>query len=227
MSKIISFLSFLILLSTSVYAEQDTLCSRVADELHEGDLIFLDIDNILFEQVAVATKTWTSHVGVAIYNEGWFVVESAVLFSRETPLCKYLARTQDERVEVRRLKEFLSSRHLEDLKSELSSQMGIMYDIGFDYDSQGLFCSKLVFNTYKNVLGIEVGEIKTFRMILGENSQSDLTIWQVWFLGNIPWDRRTVTPRDQLIDDDFFTVFQNGDLRSTFSTAEKRSGKIP
>ncbi len=200
-------LSFI--LSVQVFASSDSACTKVASELREGDLIFLDIDSVIFEQVAVATLTWTSHVGVAVYEEGWYVAESALLKSRKTPLCKYLSRTQEERFEVRRLKNSLSEAKLQELKDYLNSRMGIFYDTGFDYDSSQLFCSKLVYDAFQNI-GISVGEIKTFTQVLGENPEGSLTFWQFWFLGSIPWDRRTVTPKDQLIDDDFFTVLSHG-----------------
>ena len=211
MTKIIVLFLFFFTANSSSANSKD-LCAQVAEHLGEGDLVFLDIDNKIFENVAVATQTWTSHVGIAVYNEGWYVVESAVLFSRETSLCEYLSRTEDERVEVRRLRKTLTQSQIEAVKEELASQMGIMYDTGFDYDANGLFCSKLVYDTFKNVLGIEVGEIKTFRQILGENPNGSLTFWKLWFLGFIPWERRTVTPKDQLVDPEFFTVFQHGDL---------------
>ncbi len=198
-----------IVLSVQVFASSNSTCTHVASQLIEGDLIFLDIDSVIFEQVAVATLTWTSHVGVAVYEEGWYVAESALLKSRKTPLCKYLSRTQDERFEVRRLKKSLSATKLQDLKDYLNSRMGIFYDTGFDYDSSLLFCSKLVYDAFLNI-GITVGEIKTFTQVLGENPEGSLTFWQVWFLGSIPWDRRTVTPKDQLVDDDFFTVLSSG-----------------
>ncbi len=200
-------LSFI--LSIQVFASSDSTCTKVASQLNEGDLIFLDIDSVIFEQVAVATLTWTSHVGVAVYEEGWYVAESALLKSRKTPLCKYLSRTQDERFEVRRLKNLLSATKLQNLKDYLNSRMGIFYDTGFDYDSSQLFCSKLVYDAFLNI-GITVGEIKTFTQVLGENPEGSLTFWQFWFFGSIPWDRRTVTPKDQLVDNDFFTVLSHG-----------------
>jgi hypothetical protein len=203
------FFLFSLILSVQVFAGSDSLCTKVASELNEGDLIFLDMDSVIFEQVAVATLTWTSHVGVAVYEEGWYVAESALLKSRKTPLCKYLSRAQEERFEVRRLKQYLSVSALENLKEYLDSQMGIFYDTGFNYDSTQLFCSKLVYDAFLNI-GITVGEIKTFKQVFAENPEGSLTFWQVWFLGSIPWDRRTVTPKDQLVDDDFFTVLSSG-----------------
>lgn len=196
------------ILSLQIFASSNSICTKVASHLKEGDLVFLDIDSVIFEQVAVATQTWTSHVGVVVYEEGWYVAESALLKSRKTPLCKFLSRTQDERFEVRRLKNALTEAQLQDLKEYLNSRMGIFYDTGFNYDSGQLFCSKLVYDAFQNI-GITVGSIKTFEQIFGENPNGSLTFWKWWFLGRIPWERRTVTPKDQLVDDDFFTVLSS------------------
>jgi hypothetical protein len=194
---------FIFLMSFQSSADVDPLCQ-------EGDLIFLDMDSVIFEQVAVATQTWTSHVGIAVFDEGWQVVESALLVSRKSSLCKYLARTEDGRFAVRRLNSYISPHKMIELKDYLSEQMGVPYDTGFDYDeADSLFCSKLVYNAFADVLNVEVGEIKTLQMIFDENPNGSLTFWKWWFLGSIPWDRRTVTPKDQLIDDDFWTVLQS------------------
>jgi hypothetical protein len=187
---------------------QASLCDKVADHLQEGDLVFLDMDSVIFEQVAIATQTWTSHVGVAVYDEGWYVVESALIFSRQTPLCSYLKRTQDQRFAIRRLKRDLTASQLAELKDYLSAQMGVLYDTGFNYDSERLFCSKLVYEAFQTI-GIEVGQIKTLRDLFNENPEGSLTFWKWWFLGSIPWERRTITPKDQLIDSDFFTVLSS------------------
>ncbi|MDZ8400004.1 hypothetical protein SND00_23815, partial [Escherichia coli] len=41
---------------------------------------------------------------------------------------------------------------------------------------------------------IPVGEIETFGELLNSNPNAKLTFWKFWFLGSIPWERKTVTP---------------------------------
>ncbi|EJA7649045.1 TPA: YiiX/YebB-like N1pC/P60 family cysteine hydrolase, partial [Escherichia coli] len=55
-------------------------------------------------------------------------------------------------------------------------------------------CSKFVFDIYKEALCIPVGEIETFGELLNSNPNAKLTFWKFWFLGSIPWERKTVTP---------------------------------
>ena len=51
-----------------------------------------------------------------------------------------------------------------------------------------------VFDIYKEALCIPVGEIETFGELLNSNPNAKLTFWKFWFLGSIPWERKTVTP---------------------------------
>ncbi len=52
----------------------------------------------------------------------------------------------------------------------------------------------LFFDIYKKALCIPVGEIETFGELLNSNPNAKLTFWKFWFLGSIPWERKTVTP---------------------------------
>ena len=64
----------------------------------------------------------------------------------------------------------------------------------FKSESSRQFCSKFVFDIYKEALCIPVGEIETFGQLLNSNPNAKLTFWKFWFLGSIPWERKTVTP---------------------------------
>ncbi|MBY0316755.1 MAG: hypothetical protein K2Q26_14635 [Bdellovibrionales bacterium] len=202
-------ITFTFLISINLHASNNSpeLCNKVASYLKEGDIVFLDIDSFVFEAVAAATQTWTSHVGIAtLVNNQWVMVESTLPTSRKTPLCDYLDKTQNDHFAVRRLKGGMSPADLSRLKSYLDTQMGILYDTGFDYNSTRLYCSKLVYQSFYFVLNKEIGSIKAFQKLLDENPQGDTSFWKWWFLGSVPWERLTVTPKDQLIDSDLETV---------------------
>ncbi|MDZ9592287.1 YiiX/YebB-like N1pC/P60 family cysteine hydrolase, partial [Escherichia coli] len=47
---------------------------------------------------------------------------------------------------------------------------------------------------HQEALCIPVGEIETFGELLNSNPNAKLTFWKFWFLGSIPWERKTVTP---------------------------------
>ncbi len=80
------------------------------------------------------------------------------------------------------------------LVEKVPGRLNKLYHTGFKYESSRQFCSKFVFDIYKEALCIPVGEIETFGELLNSNPNAKLTFWKFWFLGAIPWDRKTVTP---------------------------------
>lgn len=51
-----------------------------------------------------------------------------------------------------------------------------------------------MFDIYKEALSIPIGDVETFEELLNSNPNAKLTFWKLWFLGSIPWERKTVTP---------------------------------
>lgn len=192
------------------------LCDRVQTVLREGDLLFLEMDYEIFQKVARLSGGWTNHVGIAFIDDkgGWVVGESRVPFVRFTSLCDYVERTPNGRFAVRRLNPALGSVDTEAayrLWSFVYANKGQRYDLGFDYDSNQQFCSKLVAQAYKKVMKVEVGVIQTLQSLFdaakdNPDVQDDLTFWKAWYFGSIPWEQRTITPQSQYVDPDFMTV---------------------
>ncbi|MCX4026265.1 hypothetical protein H0A36_20835 [Endozoicomonas sp. SM1973] len=185
----------------------DELISIVNNNIKEGDLLFISIRSPLYKQVAKTTNTWVSHVGIALFENGqWVVAESAVPFSRKTPLNKYINRTVGTQLSIRRLNQPLSEEQLSGIKSSINKRLGILYHLGFKYDSKLQFCSKFVHEVFSESLSIQLGKIETFNELLKSNPSTNLTFWRLWYLGRIPWQRETVTPYSQLIDEQMYTV---------------------
>lgn len=186
-----------------------TLCQQLEPLLAEGDLVFLDIDFLLFKKVAEATLTWTSHVGIALKDENdeWIVAESTTPLSKKSKFCDFIARTDSNHVAIRRLNHNFTADEITRIKEAVDERMGVFYDLGFNYDSKRLFCSKLVYQVFLQALSVEVGDLQTMRELLDENPDGDVGFWRWWYLGRIPWERRTVTPKSQLVDKKFRTVW--------------------
>lgn len=183
-------------------------CQAVQQELQEGDIVFTRIDNWLYRKVADATKAWTTHVGIAIKEDGkWLVAESTIPLSKKTGICKFLNRTANGRYSVRRLgPDYAGQLDLVKMKAAIEAGMYRPYDLHFNYDSSWLFCSKFVFDVYKQASGLEVGRIETLGDLRANNPDGDQTFWEYWFLGRVPWEQRTVTPQSQYDDAKLMTV---------------------
>lgn len=186
----------------------DQLEQQVRDSLKEGDILFISINSFLYKQVAQGTGSWCSHVGFAVQEQGeWFVLESAVPVVRRSPLRKFLSKTCNNEVAIRRLKSGVVPEQIERLKAEADKRMGRLYHLGFKYDSERQFCSKFVHECFRDGLGIKLGKVETLEVLLEQNPQASVGFWRAWYFGFIPWQRRTLTPASQLSDEALETVF--------------------
>jgi len=172
---------------------------HVTEDLQIGDIVFIRVANFLYRRVADATCSWISHVGMIHRHDGneWIIAESGVPRSRFCPLTRFLRRSQGGRCAVMRLRTPLDATAQRRLQEEAGRRMGQRYHLGFDLDSGRQFCSKFIYEVYKDALGVPSGTIMSFRELLDRNPTSPLTFWKFWFLGRIPWDRRTITPQSQ------------------------------
>lgn len=161
-----------------------------------GDIVFTCIGTRLFGQISAASQCWSNHVGIVIGHNGedYLVAESRVPLSTVTTLSRFIRRSSGRRYAVRRLAGGLTAEQKLSLVEKVPGYLHKFYHTGFKYDSSRQFCSKFVFDIYKEALCIPVGEIETFGELLNSNPSAKLTFWKFWFLGTIPWDRKTVTP---------------------------------
>lgn len=190
-------------------------CKDVIEVLQEGDLVFTSNRSYVFRQVEKDTLSWTSHVGIAFkHGATWMVYESKVPLSKISYICDFINRSKDERVAVTRYSSALTSEQVGLLKFASAQQLNIRYDLGFEYlDSKSMFCSKYVYNAYQTI-GIEIGQLETLGSLLLRNPEANMSFWKTWFLGQVPYDRLTITPASQLIDPKFLTIYTSYSVRS-------------
>jgi hypothetical protein len=179
-------------------------------DLQVGDIVFIRVANFLYRRVAQATNSWTSHVGMLVGREDseWMVAESAVPLSRYCPLSRFLRRSEGGRCAIMRLKSPLDSTAPGRLQAEAARRMRHWYHLGFDLDSRQQFCSKFVYEIYREALGVSIGTVQSFRDLIEKNPESPLAFWKMWFMGRIPWDRRTITPGTQYESDLLQPVYE-------------------
>lgn len=173
----------------------------------DGDIIFTSVPNYLYQCVEKATVSRTSHVGILFNIKGrWMVAESRVPRSCYTPLEDFVARSRQSWFSIKRYRDGLTATQAEALKSCCDEQMNRWYHLGFKYASDRQFCSKFVFDAYQVAVGVQVGELKTFRELLAKNPEAPTLFWRCWYFGFIPWQRVTVTPASQFEDSQLVTV---------------------
>lgn len=167
-----------------------------SDKYEVGDIVFTTIGTRLFGQISEASQCWCNHVGIIIGHDGsdYLVAESRVPLSTTTTLTRFIARSACHRFAIKRLKGGLDESQKKALIEQVPSRLHKLYHTGFNYDSSRQFFSKFVFDIYKHALSINVGDIESFSKLLSVNPNAKLTFWKFWFLGSIPWERKTVTP---------------------------------
>lgn len=183
--------------------------AALASQLQVGDLIFIRVPALPFREVAAATASWTNHVGIVVAANGAEpeVAESTFPLSKRGGLTRFLARSEDGRVEVSRLNAPLSPAQQQTLVLAAQQRMGVFYDTGFDLHSRRQFCSRFVHEVVQQATGIEVGRVETFGAMLAQNPDTKLGFWRLWYFGRIPWQRETVTPASVLNSAQLHAVF--------------------
>jgi hypothetical protein len=186
-----------------------TPISELENALRTGDIVFTRIPGFPFRQIADATGTWTNHVGIVVgFNSaGAVVAESRVPLSRRTRFANFVRRSADGRVAVLRLPRPLSDAEILRLGQAMRCRLGRLYDTGFNLRSRRQFCSRFVREVLQESTGAEIGEITTFRELLERNRGADLRLWRMWYFGNIPWERTTVTPESLYTSPSLNVVF--------------------
>ena len=182
------------------------------EPLQSGDLAFISVRSPFYRQVAATCGSWDSHVGI-IFREpdgSLVVAESRVPLSCYTTLDCFLARSAGGRFCIRRLRTGLTPEQVHRLRAEADRRMGKIYHLGFDFDSNRAFCSKLVYESFRDALGLEVGRLETFQELFRRNPAAPMGFWRLWFLGFIPWQRRTVTTTSQLRSPHWQTILAAG-----------------
>lgn len=178
-------------------------------QLEVGDVVFIRIPSQPFTKVSDTTSSWTNHVGIVSNVSGAepMIAESRVPLSGESGWSNFVKRSDAGRVAVARLNVPLDERQQGNLKKALAARRGILYDTGFDLRSPRQFCSRYVREVLDEATGVKLGEVENFATLLQRNPNADQTFWRMWYFGNIPWQRETVTPASLLRDDRLVVYF--------------------
>jgi Permuted papain-like amidase enzyme, YaeF/YiiX, C92 family len=186
-----------------------TNLKQLASLLEVGDAVFIHVPVLLFKKISSTTASWTNHVGIVVDVSGKepIIGESRVPFSGTTTLSRFVGRSDAGRVEVRRLNTALTVQQKKDVLLAAKKRAWIFYDLGFNLHSKRQFCSRYVREVLEEATGISVGEVENFKTLLNKNPNADLKFWKIWYFGNIPWTRETVSPGSLLQSEAMYTLF--------------------
>ena len=142
-----------------------TEVKKLADqhEIKNGDLIFQTSLSGQSKAIQLATKSKYSHCGL-IYKDGNdFYVFEAIQPVKRTPLDKWIARGQDGKYVIKRLKnadQVLTPTTLTKMKQVGDQFKGKNYDLTFEWSDDKIYCSELIWKIYQRATGIEIGKLE-------------------------------------------------------------------
>ncbi|OFZ51718.1 MAG: hypothetical protein A2428_14155 [Bdellovibrionales bacterium RIFOXYC1_FULL_54_43] len=197
-------------------ARSESLCPVLSSLVQTGDIVFIEIDNFFLTRVARILGGWANHLGIVIgeKHEGFTVAESTIPVSRTSALCKFLKRSTNGLVAIRRYSGPIGPDENARIKAEALARVGVLYDLKFNFDTKRQYCSKFVHEVFKFALNVELGIIETLgelheRAKTSPTYDDDMTFWKIYFTGEIPDEQRIITPESLYRDDQLISVFDN------------------
>jgi hypothetical protein len=133
----------------------------------DGDLIFQKSASSQAAALEEATESPWTHVGILFRNgKDWVVAEGSEPV-RIIGLNQFVRKGKNKEYRVYRHQALESGKGLEQqvdaLKLVISPMLGLPYDIYFEWADDRIYCSELVFKSFQEALGIEVGRMQKFR----------------------------------------------------------------
>ena len=135
-------------------------------EIKNGDLIFQTSLSGQSKAIQLATKSKYSHCGIIFKDGNDYFVFEAIQPVKRTPLYKWIARGQEGKYVIKRLKnadQVLTPTTLAKMKAVGDEFNGKNYDLTFEWSDDKIYCSELIWKIYQRATGIEIGKLEKLK----------------------------------------------------------------
>lgn len=154
MKKVLIILSILLCAAALPFSSMltETLTAQtlpIKAEVKEGDVIFQTSQSEQSPLIQIGTRSKITHCGIIVMRKGEPYVLETLRTLVLTPLDKFIARGKDG-------KYWLKRSDKENINIKYAHYLGKTYDLAFSFDNNIYYCSELVYDIYKNQLGIEL-----------------------------------------------------------------------
>lgn len=132
---------------------------NLLNKIQEGDMVFQTSQSKQCEAVRIATNSKFSHCGIVFIEKGKKYVLEAVQPVKYTPLEDWITHGKENHFVVTRIKnasKILNAQTLQRMKAYGNSLNNKDYDLYFEWSDDKIYCSELIWKTYKNGAGIEL-----------------------------------------------------------------------
>jgi permuted papain-like amidase YaeF/Yiix C92 family enzyme len=173
----------------------------------EADIIFQSLPKMdLVEAIEGVTKSPYSHVGILIKkNDSWYVRE-AIIDVHDTPLFRWIIRGRLNEFAVFRLKRKWQST-IPDFINATEKYMGRPYDVKYELDDTKIYCSELVYKSFKDATNKNLGKLVALGNMNWQPYEDTIKKYEE---GEPPLDRLMVSPRHLSESEYLQKVFSNG-----------------
>ena len=179
----------LILPFGSMVTEVMAVQTEPITDVREGDVIFQTSQSQQSSLIQIATRSKITHCGVIVMKNGKPYVLETLKTLVVTPLDKFIDRGKGG-------KYWLKRPNKENIKIKYGNYLGKPYDLAFKFDNGKFYCSELVYDIYKNQLGIDLCEPKKVNdyLILGTDKLPQIE--KAMKKRGITKEQYAVAPRD-------------------------------
>ncbi|MBC9933252.1 YiiX family permuted papain-like enzyme [Chitinophaga qingshengii] len=163
---------------------------------HAGDVIFQESMSDLSTAIKEATHSKYSHCGIILPKDGQLYVYEAVQPVRYTLLKDWIARGRKGHYVIKRLKNansVITPATVEKMVEAGKKYNGKDYDFYFGWSDERMYCSELVWKIYKEVTGLELGELQQLKDFDLNNAAVKQQMKQIY--GNkVPLTEQIISP---------------------------------
>ncbi len=156
-----------------------------------GDVVFQSLGGgPLIEMIEGCTKSDYSHCGLVAQKDGKWVVVEAIGPVREIPLTEWIHNGRKDGFAAYRLKGPYAAKADAFVKAAYKF-MGKPYDIRYRLDDEKIYCSELVWKSFRKATGEELGKLMKLKEL--DWKPHEALIRQLEN-GDIPLEREIITP---------------------------------
>lgn len=182
-------------------------------EFQNGDIIFQTSLSPQSKAVQLATNSKYSHCGLIFKkeddNKNWYVLE-AIQPVKYTLLDEWIARGKNGHFIVKRLisDPMLPKPRLTKLRTNAEKYLGKDYDLAFEWTDNKIYCSELIWKTYKETTGLEIGNLQQLRDFNLSNNLVRSKLRERY--GNkIPLNETVISPQSIFDSKNLITIDEN------------------
>ena len=178
--------------------------------VQDGDVIFQSSYSKQSQAVEIATNSKYSHCGIIFIENNVPYVYEAVQPVGKRKLADWISSGVDQTCVIKRFKgiDTLSKKSLLRMKEYAASQFGKNYDGYFSWSDKEMYCSELVYKTYKNCINFVLAQPKTLRDF---NIDAPVVrkIMQERYGDDIPYDELMISPGQLYDAPSLYTLYNN------------------